>query len=135
MHRAAIVLSFVVFAACVSPEDSTSPVTTDIAGAYSLKSINGAELPYLIGVRTNGDSLFLLDDTYTLTGDSRFAEIFHTRQLQSGAVQVIAGSDSGTFTRSGQTLRMVGLNGVFTATIKSDTLQLDGQNTTFVYRK
>ena len=134
MHRAAIVLAFAVFAACVSPEDSTSPVTTDIAGSYSLKSINGQELPFLLGVN-GSDTLTLVDDVYTLTGDSRFSEIFHTRRVQSGVIAIVAGADSGTFTRSGQSLRMIGLNGTFTATIKSDTLQLDGQNTTFVYRK
>jgi hypothetical protein len=134
MRRAAIVFSFVVFAACVSPEDSTGPVTTDIAGSYSLRSINGQALPFLLGVN-GSDTLSLVDDTYTLTGDARFTEIFHTRRVQSGTTVLVAGSDSGSFTRSGQSLKMVGLNGVFTATIKSDTLQLDGENTTFVYRK
>lgn len=134
MHRAAPVLALVLFVACVSPEDSTSPVTTDIAGAYSLRAINGQELPYLLGVN-GSDTLSLIDDTYTLTGDARFSELFHTRRVQSGTISIIAGTDSGTFTRSGQTLRMIGIGGTFTATIKSDTLQLDGQNTTFIYKK
>lgn len=133
MHRAASVLALAVFAACVSV-DNTAPETTDIAGAYSLRSINGQALPYLLGISGN-DTLSLIDDTYTLTGNARFTEIFHTRRVQSGVVAIIAGNDSGTFTRSGQVLRMIGLNGTFSATIKTDTLQLDGQNTTFVYRK
>jgi hypothetical protein len=133
MHRAASVLALAVFAACVSI-DTTTPVTTDIAGSYSLKSINGQELPFLLGVN-GSDTLTLVDDVFTLTGDARFTELFHTRRVQSGTIVLVAGNDSGTFTRSGQSLRMIGLNGTFTATIKSDTLQLDGQNTTFVYRK
>jgi hypothetical protein len=136
MHRAAAAFALIAFVACVSNDDVTSPISTDIAGAYSLRSINGAALPYLLGVSSSlTDTLTLVDDTYTLSADSKFSEIFHTRQVKSGTTQIITGADSGSFTRNGQTLRMVGVNGVFNATIKSDTLQLDGETTTFIYKK
>jgi hypothetical protein len=132
MRRAAPLLALAAFAACVSI-DTTTPETSDIAGAYSLRSINGQALPFVLGIN-GSDSLSLIDDTYTLTGDARFSEVFHTRRVQSGTIALVAGNDSGTFTRSGQSLRMVGLNGPFTATIKTDTVQLDAQTTTCVFR-
>jgi hypothetical protein len=136
MHRAVAVLALSAFVACVSNDDVTNPTSTDIAGSYSLRAINGAALPYVLGISTSlTDTLTLVDDTYTLSADSRFSEIFHTRQVKSGTTQIVTGSDSGSFTRSGQTLRMVGVNGVFSATIKTDTLQLDGESTTFIYKR
>lgn len=134
MRRAVAVSAVVMFAACVKADAITAPDTSDVAGSYSLRSINGVPLPFLLGA--NGtDSLFVLDDTYTLSSAARFSESIHTRRVQSGRIDTLALSDSGTFTRTATGVRMIGLRGLTEATIKVDTLQLDGDGITFVYRK
>ncbi|MDB4883403.1 MAG: hypothetical protein JWL95_2169 [Gemmatimonadetes bacterium] len=135
MHRTAVVLVLAVFVAC-GGDSGTNAGSSDIAGSYSLRLINGATLPYVVAV-SGADTATLIDDAFTLTGDSKYVELWHVQRRQAGVTTTQALGDTGTFIRrSNTTVQFVGPRfGVQEATISLDTLKLADPAGTKIYKR
>jgi hypothetical protein len=83
--------------------DSTSPAPS-IAGTWSLKTINGAALPFVI-VASGTDKQELVSDVFTVTANDAssgaFTQLTTVRFTQNGQVTTQTFPDAGTYTLNG----------------------------------
>ena len=81
------------------------------------------------------NSKTLLDDAYTLTADSRFTELWRVELLQFGVRTTQVLGDTGTFQRTGSSIRFSGLGGSLLGELKNDTLRVSDQTGVLIYTK
>jgi hypothetical protein len=112
---------------------STSPL--DLAGIYSLATVNGQPLPYLLSV-TGTTRVELLEDTFRLNPGGTYSETGYRRTSSSTGVTFAFPVDAGNFRRSGDQLMLESL--IFPARkarIANGELTIVDQQLTLVYRK
>lgn len=90
---AAVIL---VTAACGS---TSSPTTASVAGTYALQTIDGKNLPYLVGAQS-GDSSFVTSGRAVLTTSSYIFQAV-LRNVIAGMSSIDTLADTGTYTLSG----------------------------------
>ena len=128
-RRAFLVLAFAL-AACSS---STAP--TSIAGTWTLQTINGASLPFVIA-QSGSDKSEILADVITLTGAGTYTETTTFRVTLSGVATTQSIPDGGTYTVSGSTLTIHPDDGsTGTATWSGNTITAAVEGFTFVYKR
>jgi hypothetical protein len=71
-----------------------------VAGAYTLRTVGGANLPFTMA-QTGADKVEVLDDVFTLTSTNGFSELTHYRRTVAGVVTLSTGASVGSYTRSG----------------------------------
>lgn len=82
--------------------DQTDPAVNAIAGVYTLRTVNGAPLPYDFLAGTV--SYAYLSDTLTLKPDKVWSEAYHLRENSSGRLERLI--DGGRFTLAGDVLKL-----------------------------
>jgi hypothetical protein len=101
MRRLISVLLAVGLVACGG--DSTSPAPS-IAGTWSLKTVNGAALPYVI-LASGTTKIELVSDVFTITANDAssgaFTQLTTIRSTQNGQVTSQSIPDAGTYTLNG----------------------------------
>jgi hypothetical protein len=128
---AGIVLAGMAFALACS--ESTS--TLELTGTYSLTSVNGSPLPFLLP-STGATQVELLSDSYTLTPSGTYSEAGYKRFTTSGAVSLTYPVDAGYFTRLGDEITLQSLlYPVRVGTIRNGALTVVDQNLTLIYKK
>lgn len=130
MRRPRFVLwTFLILLAACS--DSTGPET--IAGTYSLRTVNGSSLPYVLA-QGAADKDELTDDAITLNEGGTWTESGHLRSTRSGVVTTQSVVGSGTYARTGGTgITLTGANGSSSGTVGAGTLILSDQGVSAVY--
>jgi hypothetical protein len=131
------VLALVAIAGCGGSDSSTGTLPADLSGSYTLRTYKGVPLPVLIAA-SGGNTKTLLDDAYTLTADSKFTELWHVENFQSGVKTTLTVGDTGVYVRVGGSIQLTGLagpNATLTAVIRGDTLKVTDQSGTLVYVK
>jgi hypothetical protein len=118
MRRLALVLAAVVplaLAGSCGGDSATGPGDTNIAGSYTLQSVNGNSLPWrpiVVGNDffeiTSGGASINADGTYSLT--------FNWRESISGQVSTGSESSVGTYTRNGNAITFTDASDGSTAT-------------------
>jgi hypothetical protein len=108
---------------------STSPL--ELAGTYSLFTVNGSPLPYALA-GTGGTKVELLGDSFTLNPSGTYSEAGYKRFTTGGVVTFTYPIDAGNFTRRDDDITLASLlfpsrsgtisNGVFTVADGSLTL-------------
>jgi hypothetical protein len=91
--------------ACGGKEDPVSP-EGEIAGSYSLSTINNQPLPYALQVIGTTYKVEYLSDVITIKSDGTFTDEYIIRETNAGVVTLHPGSLTGTFTRVGIALTL-----------------------------
>jgi hypothetical protein len=73
--------------------------TSGVAGAYTLRTVGGANLPFTMA-QTGTDKVEVLDDVFTLTATNGFSEVTHYRRTVAGVVTLSTGTSLGSYTRT-----------------------------------
>lgn len=123
---------------CSSSSDATAPSASQVPGTYSLRTINGAVLPYLVTMDQTG-SYSLVSDAFTFNSDGTFGEQLAEDFTATGTTTAtrLTGDDNGTWKLSGTNVVLVfadasGLTGAFT---NGNTITFTGGSVTAVYQK
>jgi hypothetical protein len=114
-----------------SPAAADAAKLPDIAGSYTLVSINGTTLPFT--VTHEGPGIQVTSGTFTIRPDgacvSVVAFLMPSGQAQSREV-------SATYTRDGSRLTMQWQGaGVTNGTVEGDTFTMENEGQVFLYRK
>jgi hypothetical protein len=120
-------------AVALACSQSTSPL--ELAGTYSLTSVNGSPLPFLLP-STGATQVELLSDSYSLTPGGTYSEAGYKRFTTGGGVSFSYPVDAGHFTRLGDEIKLQSM--LFSArvgTIRNGALTVIDQNLTLVYKK
>lgn len=121
-------------AAC-GGDGPTTPTTTSVAGTWSLRTINGANLPYTI-IQIGADKVELTADVLTVSSGGSFAEISSYRETENGVVTTFTESDAGTYTLNGTAVTFsFNSGGTGTGTISGNTLTVAAEGFSFVFQK
>jgi hypothetical protein len=124
--------------ACGGSDATTAPVTVDVSGTYTLRTVNGAALPFALGVDASGAADALVDDAFTLTTNGSYIENGHESVTPTGGVATTQTvSDVGTYTFSNGVATLVSSEGIgtATATISGSTFTLVATGIVAVYTK
>jgi hypothetical protein len=129
----AVVTLLVLLVAGACGDSSTSPAAGSIAGTYTLRTLGGATLPLVIS-NPGANKVEILDDTFVLKDEGTWAETGHKRTTISGQASTQTTFSTGTFTRNGALITMVGggLTTLF-ATVSNDTLTVSQSGVVAVY--
>lgn len=114
--------------ACGGGDASTGPASASIAGAYSLRTVNGTALPYTIAI--GSASATLTADVVTLTDGGTWSEQYTYKQNN----QTQTGSDGGTIVRAGTGITLMsGTATAYSGTVSSGTLTVSDGLATYVF--
>ena len=123
---------------CSSTSDTTTGLQSQLPGTYSLRTVNGAGLPYSLGQDDTGATVAIASDVFTFTSDGSFTEaISETSTPSGGTATTNSGTDAGTWRLSGTTVTLTftdqsTLTGAFAS---GTTITFVGNGLTAVYQK
>lgn len=133
MTRRALLLALFAFLTAAACGDSTAP-TENIAGAYPLRTINGANLPY---VEVVANTRFeLLSETITLLDNGTFTVTGSVRLTEGTMTETETFTEQGTFTRNGSAITfIVPQEDNISGTLANDAITFSSDGLTYVFRK
>ena len=136
MRRLLTMLALTGFAACGG--DSPTEVKVSTEGSYTLRTVNGAPLPYLIPEATTATSKYeIMDATTTLNIGGTYTYFDHVRFTFNGKAEILSYMEAGTFTLSGTAINLRSNQGgaLMSGTLGANTLTVVAQGTSYVYTK
>jgi hypothetical protein len=120
------VLAATTVAAC-GGDSATSPTATNFAGTYTLRTVNGSNLPYVL-LQNDTKTVTIMDDHITIADGGTWSEDGTLRVVTNGVTTTLVSSDDGTWVRSGNsivlhstTANLTAYSGTFTDTSLSLT--------------
>jgi lipocalin-like protein len=132
--RRLIPLVLAIAVACGS-DSPTQPTNASIAGTWSLTSVNGAGLPFVVS-QTAGDKVELVGDVVTATATGTYTERFTFRETLNGVVTTTDQPDNGTYTINGNAITLhSSTNGSITGALNGNTFTLIDQGFVFLFTK
>jgi ABC-type Fe3+-hydroxamate transport system substrate-binding protein len=100
--RRLLVMTFafatVLLAGCGS-DGSTAPTQASLAGTWSLSTINGSPLPFVL--QASGPKIEIMSDEFTVAANGTFTESTVARVTDGTTVSTITIPDNGTYTLNG----------------------------------
>lgn len=103
MRRLILSLAALALTACggsdVTTPGETKPAVNSIAGVYTLKTVDGASLPF-----TFSDGFIVMTDVMTLRSDNTWSETYTGRETANSPIQSV--TDAGTYTLEGNALKL-----------------------------
>ena len=96
---------FLVLAAACSGKDTTAATSVSIVGVWTLQTVNGAPLPYLMD-QAGADKSEMTGDVLTFLASGQFTEIAQVRVTSGGQVTTQTVPQAGTFTASKGSIAM-----------------------------
>ena len=122
-------------AAC-GGDSPTQPTSSSVAGTWSLQTINGTGLPYIVA-QTGSDKVEVTSDVLTVVGSGSFTQITQVRVTQNGQVSTQSIPDAGSYVLNGTavtfTFNSDGSSG--TGSLSGNTLTIAEDGFAYVYRK
>jgi hypothetical protein len=100
-------------AGCGDDDETTEP--TNIAGTYTLRTIDGAALPFTLftAAQNDGTKREVTGGTVTLEADGTYSDVFEFRDTDAlGEVTEYTDPNTGTYVRTGNTLAFTAFNEV-----------------------
>jgi hypothetical protein len=91
-------LATTLLAGCGS-DGSTAPTQASLAGSWSLSTINGSPLPFVL--QASGPKIEIMSDEFTVSADGTFTESTVARVTDGTTVSTITIPDNGTYTLNG----------------------------------
>ena len=105
---------------CGGDDDGGGTAPTNITGTYTLRTVNNQNPPVTV-FELPGFKVEVLGATLTLAADMTWDQVISVRETEDGVADEYDDPYSGTYTRTGNTLRLVDeFDDVFTATVQSD---------------
>jgi hypothetical protein len=116
--------------------DATGPTTASVAGTWSLQSINGIALPYVVA-QTGGDKVEITGDVFTAVATGSFTQLTTVRTTLSGQVTTQSVADAGSWSMSGTavTFQFNSNGSVGTGSLSGNTLTVTDAGYAYIYRK
>jgi hypothetical protein len=107
MRRTAFVATMIlaILSAAGCGGDSTSPAAQSIAGSWTLQSVNGSPLPFIVP-QTGADKLEVLSDVLVISGTGSFTQTTSTRTTTNGVPTTQSVVDAGSYTLNGSTVTL-----------------------------
>jgi hypothetical protein len=129
------ILMMLAVAASVACNDSSTGLSS-VEGTYTLRSINGTNLPYTV-LQSGTTKIEVTDDVITLNSNGTFTETGHTRTTTNGVATSNLGTDTGTYTTSGTaiTLRYNSDASTSSGSVNGDQLIIVDQGLSAVYTR
>jgi hypothetical protein len=123
-------------AACSGDSDPTAPTQASITGTWTLQTINGTRLPFIVA-QTGADKLELTSDVLTVSGTGSFTQTTTLRLTQNGQVTTQSVADAGTYTLNGTaaSFRFNSDGSTGTGSISGNTLTVTSEGFALVYTK
>lgn len=123
--RRLLVLAFALVAAC-GGDKSTAPPPVDLSlvGTYTLRTVNGSNLPFVF-LQSGQTSYSVLEDRITIADGGTWSESGTSRTTINGVSANDVYADNGTWIRSGNGLVLVSSvyrNNAYTGTFTASTL-------------
>ena len=134
MRRFLVLL--VVAAAASCGGDSSTSANVPVSGTYTLRSVNGIQLPFVVA--QNDSSKFeIVADAFTLADDRSWTESGTSRTTVNGEASTDPIARSGTYVLgSGTKITLISSNGDFSdGTIGGGTLTVTNEAVMAVYQK
>lgn len=98
-------LVLALLAACGGDATSPSPTSASVAGAFTLRSIDGAALPFT--VQNGANKVDVISSTLTMTDGGSWSETTNYRvSVNGGTPTSQVGSSSGSYARTGSTFNL-----------------------------
>jgi len=117
-------------------DKTTEPIITPLPGVWSLQSINGAPLPFVVA-RSGADKMELTGDVFTVAVGGRFTQVTTMRTTINGQATVQVTPDAGNYTLTGNAVVFQfdsdGMTG--TAALTATALTVTGNGIVAVYTK
>jgi hypothetical protein len=134
VYASAIVLLLAPILGCKT--DTTGPTTASIAGSYSLRSINGSNLPFVLA-QNGANKIESVSETITVVDGGTFTQQGTVRYTINGVVSVESYADAGAFVRNGTAVTFQfnsdGSSG--TGTVADGTITVGFEGYSYIYRK
>ncbi len=128
-------------AACSGKDGGpTSPTTASLAGTWTLQSVNGTPLPYVLA-QSGPSSVVLVSDVITATADTpnsgSFTRSTVVQTTANGAVTTQSPADAGTWTLNGTAvvLHFNSDGSTSTGTVSGNSISAAYSGLSFVYTK
>ena len=144
MRRVLLLLLSTLAAACLSaPTDATPPLDptdANVAGSFSLTTINGGVLPVLVSITSVQES-DLTSDTVSIASDGTWSEatVLRVTQLSDNTTSTSVTVISGTYTIANQQINFLqtsaGGSLAFAGSVKGDRLTIVYAGSQFVYAR
>ena len=135
MRRLLVTLALAATALGCAGDTTTTPQISEIAGSYSLSTVNGSILPFTYAV-SGADKAEVLDDVITLTEDGRWTEVWHDRYTMNGVVSTEEMSDEGAFTRAGNRITLTSsFGGSIAAELAEGRITMSGNGFSLIYAR
>ena|SRR5438067_7463471 len=117
-------------------DSPTAPTLASVAGTWSLQTVNGGALPFVVS-QTSTSKLEVISDVLIVALGGTFTETTTIRTTQNGAVSTQAQADAGTFVLNGTavafTFNSDGSTG--TGSLSGNTMTVTDLGFAFVYKK
>jgi hypothetical protein len=131
---ALLVLAVTTAATACGGDSSTNP-NAAIGGTYTLKTVNGSPLPYIL-VQSGTSKFEITDDVVVLTDAGTWTESGHTRTTENGVVTTDAFVDGGSYSRSGTAITLVSsASGSISGSVANGTLTISDVGLVAVYQR
>ena len=116
--------------------DGGTGLDTELSGTYTLRTVNGQALPYVVESSGPNDRFELLGDEFTFSSRT-FTETTDFRVTERGVVTTDSFEDSGRYTLDGNALTVTFDSDGSSATgaVDGNTFTLAGEGFVFLYRK
>ncbi|HEY9461721.1 MAG TPA: hypothetical protein VIR54_01465, partial [Vicinamibacterales bacterium] len=105
MRRLFLGVLCIALAACGSDKTTGPDSNLSFAGTYSLRTINGSNLPYVF-LQSGQTSAIMTDDAITIADGGTWSEQGTLRITTNGQTSNQVYSDNGTWLRSGNSLAL-----------------------------
>lgn len=125
-----------VLSGCDDDNDPGGVVGANVSGTYTLRTIDGQNLPFIL-LDLPGQRIEVLADEYVLNSGGTFTSTVTYRETDEGVVSTSEDTYSGTWAQSGSTINLNSTaNGAETATFSNgNTLTFVAGGHTAIYRK
>lgn len=115
-------------------DSSSEPTNASVAGTWSLVSVNGAALPFILSA---SPKIELLSSVVTVASNGTFTSSTQTRTTIGTQATTSTSTQSGTYTLSGSAVAIRSTDGstVQAGSVSGNTLTLAQTGLVFVYQK
>ena len=117
-------------------DSSSEPTTASVAGTWSLQSVNGGALPFILSA--SNPKIELLSNVVNVSANGTWTSTTQTRTtIGTQAPTTASSTQSGTYTLSGSAVSIRSTDGstVQAGTVSGNTLTLAQTGLVFIYQK
>ena len=130
-----LLLGLLLAVACGGSDSTTAPVVVSALGTWSLSTVNGSPLPYVVA-QSGTNKAEVIGGSLTVSASS-YAVTLTGRNTVNGVASTSSGSDAGTYSTNGTaiTLRSNSDGSTITGSFAANALTLTEQGGAYVFTR